>query len=125
MAIRTELNLRLANSPGALAALCGVLGDERVDIVAMALETGGQLRLVVANHVRAIAVLREHHHQVTERSVLVADVPDTPGALVPVLTLLGDAGVNIDYAYGGASGAGAVVVVGVPDAIRASSTAGL
>ena len=125
MAIHTELNIRLANSPGALATLCRVLGDERVDIVAMALESGGQLRLVVDNHNRGIAVLGEHHHQVTERSVLVAGVPDTPGALAPVLALLNDAGVNVDYAYGGASGTGAVVVLGVADAIRASAAAGI
>jgi hypothetical protein len=124
MAIHTELNIRLANSPGALAAVCRVLGDERVDVVAMALESGGQLRLVVDNHVRGIAVLRDHHHQVVERPVLVVSLPDTPGALAPQLALLSDAGVNVDYAYGGASGDGALVVVGVADAMRASAAAG-
>ena len=38
MAIRTELNLRLPNSPGALAAVCRALADERVNIVALAVE---------------------------------------------------------------------------------------
>ena len=67
--IRTELYLRLANSPGALAGVCRLLSDERVNILAMSLESGGQLRLVVDNHVHGAAVLREHHHQVTERDV--------------------------------------------------------
>ena len=47
--IRTELSLRLPNSPGALAAVTRLLSDERVNILAMALEPGGQLRLVVDN----------------------------------------------------------------------------
>ena len=51
MAIRTEVNLRLPNSPGALAGVCRLLSDERVNILAMALDASGQLRLVLDNHV--------------------------------------------------------------------------
>src|SRR4029079_16582825 len=61
MAIRTELSLRLPNSPGALAGVCRLLSDERVGIIAMALDSAGHLRLVVDNHVHGGAVLREHH----------------------------------------------------------------
>ena len=57
MAIRTELNLRLANSPGALAGVCRLLSNERVNILAMAVETSGNLRMVVDNHVHGAAVL--------------------------------------------------------------------
>lgn len=127
MAIRTELSLRLPNSPGSLAGVCRLLSTERVNIVAMALESGGQLRLVVDNHVHGAAILREHHHQVTERDVLFTAVPNSPGALAPVLRLVGDAGVNVEYAYGGAaeSGRGASIVLGVEDAQRASAAAGI
>src|SRR6266498_3390632 len=51
--IRTELSLRLPNSPGALAGVCRLLADERVNILALALESSGQLRMVVDNHVHA------------------------------------------------------------------------
>ena len=77
--IRTELALPLPNSPGALAGVCRLLSAERVNVLAMALETGGQLRFVVDNHVHGGAVLREHHHQVTEREVLVTAVPEHAG----------------------------------------------
>src|ERR1700694_135067 len=106
MAIRTELNLRLPNSPGSLAGVCRLLSDERVNILAIALETGGQLRLVVDNHVHGAAVLREHHHQVTERDVIVTAVPNSPGALAPALRLVADANVNGEYAYGGGAQGG-------------------
>ena len=127
MAIRIELNLRLPNSPGALAAVCRLLGDERVNIVALGLESGGQLRLVVDNHVHASAVLRERHYQVAERDVLLVPVATGPGGLAPVLTLAAQAGVNVEYAYvSSAEGnATAAVVLGVDDAQRASADAGL
>ena len=127
MAIRTELSLPLPNSPGALAGVCRLLADERVNILAMTLEASGQLRLVVDNHVRGAGVLRDRHHQVTERPVLVAAVANGPGALAPVLTVVADAGVNVDYAYGSAAEGttGAAVVLGVEDAQRAAAVSGI
>jgi hypothetical protein len=125
--IRTELSLRLGNSPGALAAVCRVLADERVNVLAMQLESGGQLRLVVDNHVHAAATLRERHHQVSERDVIVTTVPNAPGALAPALQLVADADVNVEYAYGGGAdgGATAAIVLGVEDAQRAAAAAGM
>jgi hypothetical protein len=125
--IRIELSLRLANSPGALAGVCNILSNERVNVLAMAIETGGQLRLVVDNHVHAAAALRDHHHQVTERSVIVTAVPNAPGALAPALKLISDAGVNVEYAYGGGSEGSptATIVLGVEYAERAAAAAGV
>jgi hypothetical protein len=127
MAIRTELNLRLANSPGALGGVCRLLDAERVNILAMGLDATGQLRMVVDNHVHGAAVLRDHHHQVTEREVVVCSLPNTAGALAGPLRLVAEAGVNVEYAYGGtADGNGtAAVVLGVDDAMRASAAAGI
>jgi hypothetical protein len=127
MAIRTELNLRLPNSPGALAGVCRLLSDERVNVLAMTLEGGGQLRLVVDNHVHGVAVLRDHHHQVTERDVIVLAIPNNPGSLAPTLKLVADTGVNVEYAYGSvAEGTWtAAVVLGVDDAQRAAAAAGV
>jgi hypothetical protein len=125
--VRTELSLRLANSPGALGGVCRLLSDERVNVLAMSLDSGGQLRLVVDNHVHGGAVLREHHHQVAERDVIVTSVPNTPGSLAPALKLVSDANVNVEYAYGGGAegSASAVVVLGVDDAQRAAAAAGI
>ena len=94
---------------------------------ALSLDTGGQLRLIVDNHVLAAGVLRAKHHQVTERDVLVLSVANAPGGLAPAARLVAEAGVNIEYAYGGAldGSAGAVVVLGVDDAQRASAAAGV
>jgi hypothetical protein len=127
MPTRTELTLRLPNSPGALAGVCRLLADERVNINALLLDGTGQLRLILDNHVLGAGVLRSRHHQVSERDVLVLSVANSPGGLAPVAKLVADAGVNVDYAYGGTSdgGAGAVVVLGVDDAQRAAAAAGV
>ena len=127
MAIRTELSLRLPNSPGALAGVCRLLSDERVNILAMALESAGNLRLVVDNHVHGGSVLREHHYQVAERDVLVTAISNTPGALAPALRLIAEAGVNIEYAYGGGGETGqtASIVLGVEHVMAASAAAGI
>ena len=127
MPTRTELNLRLPNSPGALGGVCRLLSDERVNILAMTVETGGQLRMVVDNHVHAAAVLRDHHHEVAERDVLVMAGANTPGALAPALRLIKDADINVEYAYSGVgeTGNSASIVIGVEHVLKASSVAGV
>ncbi len=127
MAIRTELNLRLPNSPGALNEVCRTLAGERVRILALMLEAGGTLHLLVDNPVRAVGVLRERRHVVDERDVLVTTLPSTPGGMASVLALARDAGVNVEYAYAAApeSSQTSVIVLGVDDAARASMSTGL
>jgi len=126
MAIRTELNLRLPNSPGVLAGVCRALADERVTVLALALEAG-RLRLVVDNQVRGAAVLERLHLTVSYRDVLVVSVPNAPGSVASVLALAADAGINVEYAYGAAieGAAAGSVVLGVDDATRAATASGL
>jgi len=115
--IRTELTIRLPNNAGALAGVCRLLADEHVHVLAMSLGEGGRLRLVVDNHVHGAGVLRERRHDVTEREVLVVE----GAASASALRLIADAGINLDYTYGGA----ATIVLGVEDALRASAAAGI
>lgn len=127
MAIRTEISLRLANNPGALSRLCGVLSEARVNILGLHLESSGRLRLLVDNPLHAAGTLREHQYAVEERDVLYVIVPNQPGAAGGVARLLAEAEVNIEYAYSAAvEGAPmAAVVYGVADAQRASAEAGV
>jgi len=126
MAIRTELSLRLPNSPAALAGVCRLLSNERVNILALGLDPSGQLRLIVDNTLHAVSVLREHHHVVTEKPAIVLALANSPGSLAKTLTLVAQAGANVDYAYGGAAdgATGAAVVLGVDDAQRVAARAG-
>jgi hypothetical protein len=127
MAIQRELTVRLANSPGTLGRVAQVLGAERINMLAMSIDTTGALRLVVDNPLHAAGTLRELHYQVEERDVLYATMPNEPGSLGRVIKMLAEAGINLDYAY--ASGIDRVpmvaVVLGVADAQRASVATGI
>jgi hypothetical protein len=127
MAIRTELNLRLQNTPGALARVCEVLADERLNMLAVALESSGALRLIVDNPIHAAAILRDHHYQVAERDVLYTLAPNDPGTLARIARLLSSEGVNLEYLYVTTfeGEAMASIVAGVPDVQRASAAAGI
>jgi hypothetical protein len=127
MAIRTEINLRLQNTPGALGKVCQALADEHVNIVALSLESSGGLHLLVDNHVHAAAVLRDRHYHVEERDVLFTLAPNGPGSIAGIARLLAAAGVNVEYLYctAGETSPMAAVVAGVPDAQKASMAAGV
>jgi hypothetical protein len=126
MALRTELIVRLPNSPGAAAGVCRLLAEERVNIAAILVESTGQLHLVVDNHVRASGVLRDAHYRVNERDVLMVALSNTPGSLAAALTLAADAGINVNYLYGSTPASEtAAVVVGVDDARKAAAATGL
>jgi hypothetical protein len=70
VAVRTELALRLQNTPGAAARICQHLAEERINILAMQLEHGGVMRLLVDNPLHAAELLRERRLQVEARDVL-------------------------------------------------------
>ena len=127
MAIRTEISLKLPNSPGALADVCEVLSNERVNVVALTVEAGGVMRMIVDNHVHAVGVLRDRYHDVDERDALLVAVPNNPGAFLAVARLMAGAGVNLEYVYGSAleDRSMATIVVGVEEADRAAAAAGV
>jgi hypothetical protein len=127
MAIRTELTLRLQNSPGALAKICQIIADERIDIVALNLAGPLVLRLVVDNPVHAAETLREQHYQVEEREVVFTTAANNPGSILRLTRLIAEAGINVEYLYATTldGQAMASIVVGVPDAARAAAAAGL
>jgi hypothetical protein len=127
MAIRTELVVRLQNSPGAVSRLCAVLAEARINVLAMSVEATGFLRAVVDNPIHAAGALRDQHYTVEERDVLYVTLPNEPGAGGKIARLIADAGVNIDYLYGSVveGQPQAAVVIGVGDAARAAAAAGV
>ena len=127
MAIRSELVLKLDNSPGALGRVCQRLADGKVGIQAMSLEPPGTLRLVVDNPLNAAGILTDMQYAVDQHDVLLIQVPNDPGALYKATRFLSGVDINVEYAYGSSvdDQAMAAVVVGVDDAQRASSAAGV
>ena len=127
MAIRTELTLRLENSPGSLARLCQTLADQKVNIVALNLEPSGLLHLVPDNPLHAAGLLRGCDYAVEEREILFVPLSNSPGAAAAATRRLTAAGVNVNYAFSSVLSEHdmTVLVVAVDDAKRAATAAGM
>jgi hypothetical protein len=127
MAIRTELTVRLSQAPRALDRVFEVLAGDGINLLAICLEGGGTLRIVADNPLNAAAKLRELRYEVVERDVLYTTVPNEPGSMSRTVRLLTDAGVTVEYAYSACLDRMtlAVLVLGVPDAERASASSGI
>lgn len=125
MPVRSELVLRLPNSPGALSGVCAVLAASATPVVAMHLGTGGELRLIVDNPVRAAGALRDAHHLVEERPVLVSALGTDAASAATALDHVASAGINVEYAYTGRAGQSLLLVMGVDAPERAATRAGL
>lgn len=99
-----ELNIQLENRQGTLAKLCKALADRKVNIVAFQASTAerrSQVHLVVDNLAAAKTVLDAEGLTYTENDVAQVALPNRPGELARVAGRLGEANININYAYGG------------------------
>ena len=97
-----QITTFIANQPGALAEYCRILRDAGVDMRAMNVSDAmdfGIVRAIVDNTEKARDVLEKAGSVCQIGDVLVIEVADRPGALVELLTILGRAGVNLDYTY--------------------------
>lgn len=93
-----ELRVHHANKPGRLGRISTVLGDAGINIDGFGM-WGGETRLFVNDVDGAVEVLTEHGFSCDIANVLRLHLPDEPGNLAEVAQALGDAGINIDYAY--------------------------
>lgn len=107
MATRKEFSVTMENRPGTLARMCTELAERNVNVVAlMSIEQGGKslVRMLVDKPAPAVKALDALGYQYTEREVLTTAVANRPGTLGKVVKALGEARVNINYAYLGAEG---------------------
>jgi hypothetical protein len=99
-----ELNIQLEHKPGTLAKLCNALAGRKVNIVAFQASTDerrSQVHLVVDNVSAAKTVLAAEGLAFAEADVAQVTLPNNPGALGRAAGWLGEANININYAYGG------------------------
>ena len=101
MAIR-QISVYLENQNGSLEGALEVLYKAGVDLRAMSLADSqkfGMLRLIVRGTDKACEALRAAGYVLADNPVVAVEIPDEPGGLLKVLSLLAAEGVNIEYSY--------------------------
>ena len=125
MPTTTELTIRLEDRPGTLGRVCHALADHKVNIVAFQAaraEGSAVVRLVVDNTATARKALDNEGVDYQETEVAQVKCPSRPGELARVASRLGDAEMNINYAYSGVdpSTSTPVIIFGVAEAGQAA-----
>jgi len=97
-----QISIFMENRPGALEQVTGVLSRANINIRALSLaDTSdfGILRLIVNDAATAKKVLQEGGFTVKRTDVVAVEVPDRPGGLHSILTVLARHGINVEYMY--------------------------
>ena len=101
MAIR-QISVFVQNEKGSLEHLVNTLASAGVDMRAMSIadtQEFGILRMIAKNHTKACEALRAGGYLVSENNVTAVEIPDEPGGLAKVVSILSGNGVNIEYTY--------------------------
>jgi hypothetical protein len=120
-----EFTIQLEDRPGTMAKLSRALADKGVNILAFqAFPTQGKstVRFVGDNPTTTKAVLDGQHLNYTENQVAQTRLIHRPGELARVAARLGEANINIDYAYVGIEPGtnNPLLICGVADVTRAA-----
>lgn len=97
-----QISVFLENKTGRLAEVTRCLAVANVNIRALSLaDTSdfGILRLIVNDPAKAKTTLRECGFTVGVNTVVAVEVPDHPGGLDKILTLLEESEINVEYMY--------------------------
>jgi len=126
MPVTKELTIRMENRPGSLGKICRELADHGVNIIAfqsIPSEKTILVCIVVDKPAAAEAVLDSEGMTYTEGEVAQVKIPHGPGGLARAASKLGDANININYAYCGVepSTNSPLVIFGVTEVGRAAS----
>lgn len=119
-----QLSVFAENRSGGLLDVIHTLGNAGIDIRALNVadtQNFGILRLIVDDIHKAKELLTDSGVICTVTDVIGVKVPDTPGGLSGVLSLLADHAINVDYLYAfvSVSGSSAYLVLRVEDNDRA------
>ena len=97
-----QVSIFLENKAGRLAEVTRILFEARINIRALAVaDTSdfGVLRLIVSDTGKAEAVLKNQGFTVSRTEVAAVEVPDEPGGLYRILSIIEENNINIEYMY--------------------------
>ncbi|MEN6610309.1 MAG: ACT domain-containing protein [Methanoregulaceae archaeon] len=97
-----QISVFSENRPGRLAAIAHALGEDKINILAFSIaesEGFGVVRALVDQPEKAYRKLSSLGFNVAFTDVVAVKMKDQPGGLFRIAQSLGEAGINIEYAY--------------------------
>ena len=97
----TQLSIFLMNQPGALVDAIKAISDADINIRALSIAEAndfGILRIIVSDS-DAVCKLLGDQYLFSRTEVVAAKMGDRSGALYPILVVLNEANINIEYMY--------------------------
>lgn len=110
IALQRQLSVALENQPGRLAHIGRLLAAKGVNIEGLCVIDNveqGMVRMVTSDAAAAREILEGATFHVVEAEVIALETTDRLGKLASVAEALGEAGINIEYAYSTVDHAGA------------------
>lgn len=111
-----QISIFSENRPGRLAAIASALRDARINIFAFSIAEAngfGVVRALVDRPEDAHRTLTDLGFRVSFTEVIGIKMRDEPGGLSDIASILGDTGINIEYAYAYSGKGGAILIVRV------------
>ena len=99
---------------GLLADIAEAMRLAGVNILAISAyerDGGAKFLMVTSDNAKATEALADLGGDIREKSIVIVDMPNTPGALEVAARKIADAGINIEYSYGTAGAADMATVV--------------
>lgn len=97
-----QISVFVENKPGKLAEFTDVLSSQGISMRALSIgETPdfGIVRIIVNDSYKTACVLKDAGYVFSVTPVIAVAISDEPGSFSQIIKLLGDNGINIEYAY--------------------------
>jgi hypothetical protein len=111
-----QISVFSENKPGRLAAIARALQEEKINILAFSIAEAdgfGVVRALVDSPQKAHEKLTKIGFNVAFTDVIAVQMKDEPGGLYEIAKILGQAGINIEYAYAYSGKEAAVLILRV------------
>jgi hypothetical protein len=117
-----QISVFSENKPGKLAAIARAFQEEKINILAFSIAEAdgfGVVRALVNHPDMAYKKLTSLGYNVAFTDVIAVRMKDQPGGLFEIAKLLGDSGINMEYAYAYSGKEAAVLIIRVDNAEEA------
>ena len=97
-----QISIFIENKTGSLSDVCAVLAAGGINLRALSIadtQDFGILRIIVENTEKAVEILKRNGYICKTNEVLAVEIPDRPGTMANIMSIVSVPDVSIEYAY--------------------------